>query len=194
MFDEEYTRYQTNRGFLRSFVRFFYMRKAAAMTTGRVLDFGCGVGDLLKLLGNNSVGLEYNTTTIKYLKARGLDAIEYDGYLDDWSFGVIPATEVFNTLVISHVLEHFEKPFEILEKIILSSRKLGITRLVIIVPGESGYKLDKTHRYFVRKHELVNFFNNKEGARIIGAKLFPFNFDFVSKLFAHNELQVVVEF
>lgn len=96
--------------------------------------------------------------------------------------------------MISHVLEHFEKPFEILEKIILSSRKLGITRLVIIVPGESGYKLDKTHRYFVRKHELVNFFNNKEGARIIGAKLFPFNFDFVSKLFAYNELQVVVEF
>jgi SAM-dependent methyltransferase len=169
------------------------MKKAATMTNGRVLDFGCGVGDLLKLLGNSSVGLECNSSTIKHLEARGLHAIEYDGFLDDWNLGVIPASEVFDTIVMSHFLEHFERPFEILNKVILSSRRLGVTRFLIIVPGESGFKLDKTHRYFIKKLELLDFLKSRDDVRIIHAKLFPFNFDFVSRFFPHNELQLVFE-
>lgn len=193
MYDEQYTNYQTNRGLLKSFVRSYYVRKAATMTTGRVLDFGCGVGDLLKLLGNGSVGLECNSSTIKHLEVKGLHAIEYDGFSDDWNLGVIPEVEVFDTMVMSHFLEHFERPFEILNKVILSSCRLGVTRFVIIVPGESGFKLDKTHRYFIKKLELLNFLKSRDDIKIVYVKLFPFNFDFISRFFPHNELQVVFE-
>jgi len=192
IYDKNYTDYQLSRGTFRAWVRDIYMRQAARLTQGITLDFGCGIGDLLSKLPLGSVGLEYNPTTVQYAKTRGLDVYLYDGFKDDWQLSSLPSHKKFQTLVISHVLEHFDRPFEILKDLLESVKTRGITRLIIIVPGIAGFKIDKTHRFFVDPTSLENFFSKQTEWQIESMRYFPLNSDLISKIFAHNELQVVV--
>jgi 2-polyprenyl-3-methyl-5-hydroxy-6-metoxy-1,4-benzoquinol methylase len=76
-------------------------------TDGRVLDVGCKFGDLLEAArrrGWEAVGLDLNPAFCEIARSRGFtvynDIVERLG----------PAEEGFDLIVMSHVLEHIERP------------------------------------------------------------------------------------
>ena len=191
IYNEKYTKYQTTRGTFRGWIRSLYMKKAARLVVGPTLDFGCGVGDLLGRLPDGSCGLEYNPHTVEHARLRGLDVTLYDGYSDEWQLSALSLDKKFNTFVISHVLEHFENPFDIFNKLIKAAEKRGVKRLVIIVPGLAGFKIDSSHRKFIEPADFRKFFNSLPDWEIESMRYYPFNFKKASELFPHNELQLV---
>ncbi len=193
-FGTRYTDYQLKRSALRKLIRRIYLRNASGMLRGPTLDFGCGVGELLARLPAGSKGLEYNRASVEYCRTRGLDVAWYDGSIDDWSVSVLEAAERFESMVVSHVLEHLESPAEILAKLLQASARLGIKRVLVIVPGRAGFRIDDTHRTFVDADLLFDP-SIAEGTsfRPTRQKYFPGNLRAIGDFLPHHELQVLFE-
>lgn len=190
-FDERYTAYQSQRGALRRYVRRAYLRSAAAQLSGPTLDFGCGVGELLERLPAGSKGLEYNRATVAHCRARGLDVDWYDGYADDWRLTPLQGQR-YESMVISHVLEHFEGPQAILSRLLAAARGLGVRRVLAIVPGRAGYRIDDTHRTFVDRAMLADpALAAGSGYALERARFFPGNLRAIGDWFPHHELQAL---
>lgn len=191
-FDARYTEYQSSRSLLRKLVRRIYLRSAAAQLQGPTLDFGCGIGELLRRLPAGSRGLEYNEATVDFCRAAGLAVDAYDGFRDDWALSALPVGARFQSMVISHVLEHLEHPVEVLRKLMLAAKNRGVERVLLIVPGQAGFRIDDTHRTFVDLALLsspsvaadTGFFLNR-------ARYFPGNFRRLGDWFPHHELQML---
>ncbi|KRD77495.1 class I SAM-dependent methyltransferase [Lysobacter sp. Root983] len=190
-FDERYTAYQTDRSALRRVVRRIYLRSAAAQLSGPTLDFGCGVGELLERLPAGSKGLEYNRATVAHCRSRGLDVDWYDGYADDWRLTPLRGQR-FESMVISHVLEHFDGPEAIASRLLVAARELGVRRVLAIVPGRAGYRIDDTHRSFVDRAMLADpALVADSGFALRRARYFPGDVRKIGDWFPHHELQAL---
>ncbi|KQQ80069.1 hypothetical protein ASF73_02575 [Xanthomonas sp. Leaf131] len=191
-FDERYTSYQADRAPLRKLVRKIYLRSAQSMLRGPTLDFGCGVGELLGRLPEGSRGLEYNHSTVAYCRSRGLAVDHYDGVADDWQLSVIPDSTRFESMVVSHVLEHLEEPAAVLGKLAQAACRLGVQRLLVIVPGKAGFHSDSTHLTFVDtgllSHPQVV---GETGFRLETLRYFPLDQRWLGEWFTHHELQAL---
>lgn len=190
-FDSEYTRYQLNRSALRKFVRRIYLRRACTQLRGRTLDFGCGVGELLSNLAPGSKGLEYNKATVEFCRNKGLDVEFYDGTSDDWALSVLGKEHGLSSMVVSHVLEHLDSPALILGKLMEAAKRIGVRRVLVIVPGKAGFRSDPTHRTFVDEPMLRSAI--PEGWKVLSIFHFPFNFARAGDVFLYNELHVLAE-
>ncbi len=155
-YDECYTKYQANRSVFRKAVRRLYLSSAARKLQGPTLDFGCGIGELLSRLPAGSLGLEYNQDTVEYCRTGGLNVEWYDGFEDGWTLSCMKQDARFASMVLSHVLEHFDRPAEILRLLLEAASGLGVERVLIIVPGPAGYRSDATHRTYIDKDFLRN--------------------------------------
>ncbi|WP_355581796.1 methionine biosynthesis protein MetW [Xanthomonas cannabis] len=191
-FDERYTSYQTDRAPLRKLVRKFYLRSAKSLLRGPTLDFGCGVGELLGRLPEGSRGLEYNAATVAYCRSLGLAVDHYDGFADDWQLSVIPDSIRFESMVVSHVLEHLEAPAAIFSKLARAARRLGVQRLLVIVPGKAGFRSDPTHLTFIdaeflSRSELLT----ETGFRLERSRYFPLDQRWLGDWFTHHEMQAL---
>lgn len=187
-FDDRYTRYQSDRSALRKFVRKLYLKRAASQLRGRTLDFGCGVGELLAWLPPGSRGVEYNRATVDHCRARGLDVQFYDGGTDDWSLSMLDAADGFESMVVSHVLEHLDAPQDVLRKLLAAAVRLGIRDVLVIVPGRAGFRIDPTHRVMVDEAMLRAAVSSPwQVARVFR---FPFDVERVGDVFVYNELHV----
>lgn len=191
-YDERYTAYQTNRSALRRLVRRHYLNTAARLSVGPALDFGCGTGELLRRLPKGSIGIEYNQSTVAHCQNTGLDVVHYDGFKDDFSLSTIAWRGRVSTLFLSHVLEHFDDPTHVLCRIARSVES-DIERIVIIVPGKAGFRIDPTHRTFVDECLLEAAVAQLPHWRVTSSRYFPFNLSRAGDYFAHNELQVVLD-
>lgn len=191
-FDASYTNYQANRSWLRRWVRKFYLRSAARQLEGPTLDFGCGVGELLERLPPGSQGLEYNLATVEFCRRKGLLVEAYDGFADNWQMTMMAPGTRFDSMVISHVLEHLEQPEDVLRRLLQAARGRGIRRVLVIVPGRAGFRIDPTHRTFVDA-ELLARPEILEGTdfHLRRARYFPGNLRRIGDWFAHHELQVI---
>ncbi|RDY68832.1 class I SAM-dependent methyltransferase [Lysobacter soli] len=192
-FDEGYTAYQTERSAIRRFVRRWYLRSAAAQLRGPTLDFGCGVGELLSRLPAGSKGVEYNRASVEHCRARGLDVAWYDGSADGWSLGTLPAEWRFDSMVISHVLEHLDEPMDVLHRLLAAAAERGVNRVLVIVPGQAGFRIDATHRTFVQWEMLRDALAGVGGWSIARRRYFPGDVRVVGEVFPHHELQVLIE-
>jgi SAM-dependent methyltransferase len=95
--------------------------------TDTVVDFGCGVGALLKGLDvGTKIGVEINTDAIERIRTAG---IEHHLGLDSIS------TASIDVAVSNHALEHCDDPLSIVRDLYRILRPGG--RLVIVVPCES---------------------------------------------------------
>jgi SAM-dependent methyltransferase len=190
-FDQTYTDYQLNRGSLRKFIRRAYLRNVSKHCGGPVIDFGCGVGELLTRLPQGSIGLEINPATVEHCARLGLNVKLYDPSKDRYHLEEFPQNK-FETLVISHVLEHLDNPERVLSTLLESSERLGLRQLIAIVPGIKGYASDNTHRTFIDPA-----FIRKHGLQQLGSwsleheEFFPFNTPLVGKVFTHNEYMMI---
>ena len=190
-FDAQYTEYQLRRSWLRRQVRRAYLASAARRLRGPTLDFGCGVGELLARLPSGSLGVEYNPATVSFCRAQGLDVVAYDGFLDDWALSTLPAQRRFTSMVISHVLEHLEQPADVLARLLTAAARLGVERVLVIVPGAAGYQIDATHVTFVDLPMLRACAAEASGFRLMHARYIPFDWRRLGDWFPHHELQVL---
>jgi SAM-dependent methyltransferase len=104
---------------------------------GRVLDVGCGIGDLLAFLPG-AVGAEVNPEAVAWCRARGLDVRQSQP-------GALPfSAAAFDSVMLDNVLEHVAEPGALLEEIRRVLAPDGT--LIVGVPGERGFASDPDHK------------------------------------------------
>ena len=194
-YDSNYATRQLKRkqNVLRRFVKSFYLRNILKHVEGPAVDFGCGAGQLLERLPPSSIGLEVNLNLIRSLSADGMDVRYYDAATDGLTLSQLPVG-FFKTFIMAHVLEHFDDAATVIKQILASCRRLEVERVIVVVPGEKGYRFDKTHRTLVTRAYL-----HKHGAlaqpgfRAISITYFPINISWIGRFFVFHEMKVVYE-
>lgn len=130
---------------------------------GRLLDFGCGTGHLLKRLGDRFETYGYDVSP----EARGACRRNAPGavVLDEWE-SLEPAS--FDVIVSLHTLEHLERPLPVVER--LARLLVGGGLFVFVVPNPRGlgrrlkqdnwfaYR-DPTHRSLLSRDEWCRIAN-----------------------------------
>jgi len=193
IYSEDYFNYLHNRSSIRKAVRTVYLNDIRKYCIGKTIDFGCGVGELLKILPEGSIGFEVNKVVVEFCKKNGLNVNLYIPAEDNYDFRMIEPGQ-YQTFTMNHVLEHLEQSSNAITKIFESCHRLGIIRIVFTVPGHKGYKSDATHETFINMDYL-----NKTGVcdneyyQLKMNKYFPVNSESFSKIFTHNELRLVFD-
>jgi SAM-dependent methyltransferase len=113
---------------------------------GRMLDVGCGIGDMLAFRPN-SVGVDINEHTVAYCRQRSLDAHVMEP--DRLPF----AQARFDSVLLDNVLEHLPEPVPLLEEVLRVLVAQG--RLLIGVPGQRGWDSDPDHKVRYDESSLV---------------------------------------
>lgn len=126
----------------------------------RVLDLGCGRGEVLELLreeGVGALGLDSNEQMVAICREKGLEAVEAD--LFDYLEAAEPAT--FDGIISLHVIEHL--PVDSLDRLArLLWRALAPGGLVLletpnplsVVVAARNFWIDPTHRRPVHPESL----------------------------------------
>jgi SAM-dependent methyltransferase len=192
-YNRAYTDYQLNRSFIRKFIRKLYLNHTVSFSEGKTIDFGCGVGELLRILPKGSKGYDVNKDTVDHCLRQGLNVTIYNPETDDYSlYDCKPGN--YDTLILSHVLEHMENPVDMLRKLFKSCRRIGIGRVIIVVPCLKGYEFDKTHKIYIDLSYInENNLNEIEGYKLHLSKFFPFKFSWAVRHFVYNELLIVYD-
>lgn len=195
-FDESYTEYlkaRDGRSGLRRRVRGFYLAHQAGQVEGPTIDFGCGLGPLLARLPAGSLGLDINASSVEHCRAQGLAAEVYDPEVDRYELREL-APGRFRSLIAAHVFEHLEEPTAALRRILEAATRLGLGRVVIVVPGERGFRVDRTHRTFLTERELAApAVWEGTGFRVRGSHRFPFDWRSIDRWFTYQELHVIFD-
>jgi len=178
---------------LRKLVKGFYLRNLVRDVIGPTIDFGCGAGQLLKRLPTGSIGLETNNHLVSALSNQGQNVHIYDPEYDQLCFKNLQEGH-FDTLVMSHVLEHFDNAGDGLKRILDSCNRLAIKRVIIVVPGRKGYSFDDTHRTFVdrvyiEESELTLY----GGYAVSSFAYFPLNISKIGNHFSFHELKIIYD-
>ncbi len=102
-----------------------------------VVDIACGTGLILHNLARHiqkGFGIEYSPKNVKLCKLKhskpNLEFIEGDLYHFDYA--AFKARTHYTTAVLSHILEHVEKPTELLQKI-------AADKVLICVPSQENW-------------------------------------------------------
>ncbi len=193
LYSTEYFEHLQNRGTVRRWIRSFYLRDIKSYCIGKCIDFGCGTGELLKILPEGSIGFEINPVATVFCKTNGLSVDVYNPEVDDYRFDMVPAN-VFTTFTMNHVLEHIDDSHLVMRKIFQSCHRLGIKRIVFTVPGIAGYKSDATHRTYIDgKYLEAHDLTSEQNYKLDRSKYFPFNHEVVGQIFTHNELRLIYD-
>lgn len=138
MNDLEYFRYLRRRSHLAlAYRRLYLYPRLSRYLKGRVLDVGCGVGDMLRFRPN-TVGIDINVHAVEWCRAQGLVAYLYDGHRLPFP------DESFEGAIVDNVLEHLFSASELLCEI--HRVLIAEGTLIIGVPGERGYAADPDHK------------------------------------------------
>jgi SAM-dependent methyltransferase len=194
-FDEHYAAEQLRRSRhpLRRLVKGFYLRSVLALIRGPTIDYGCGAGQLLARLPPGSVGLEVNPHLIAAHRSAGLSVRQWQLSHDGFD---LPSLESgrYQTLVILHVLEHLPDPTASLDRMLQACSRLGVTRVIAIVPGELGFASDATHRTFINARYIVDHgWQCLAGYELRQSRYFPLPWEGGGRLFVYNEMQLVFD-
>jgi SAM-dependent methyltransferase len=151
---EKYFAYLQQRSRLGYLYRNYWLYpKLCSFLGGKVLDIGCGIGDLLRYR-QNTVGVDVNPKTVRYCQQQGFDVQVME--VDKLPFDSLS----FDSVIMDNVLEHIEKPELILREV----RRVLVDggTFVVGVPGSKGYNIDPDHKVFYSREKLI------ETMRVIG--------------------------
>ncbi len=112
---------------------------------GRVLDIGCGLGDMVRFR-KNTVGVDVNPRAVDYCRSQGLDVrlMQPDQ---------LPFEErSFDGVILDNVLEHLEHPEPLLAEIRRILQPQGA--FVVGVPGRCGFAWDADHKRYYDETSL----------------------------------------
>ncbi len=194
-FDRDYAARQLRRrrNPLRRAIKYFYLQNMLREVRGRTVDLGFGAGQLLERLPAGSLGLEVNPHLVDDARRAGLNAVLYDSDAEQPLIGVVPP-DTYSTLVMAHVLEHFDNAEAFLRRLLRSCAALDIRRVVLVVPGAKGYQFDSTHRTFVNmryltEHDLLSC----EGYALSKHRYFPGNQEWIGRYYVFHEFMFVYD-
>ncbi|MBF0312104.1 MAG: hypothetical protein HQK52_01740 [Oligoflexia bacterium] len=190
-FSKDYCDFQSSRSLLRRVIRRVYINGIAKVVRGDAIDFGCGVGVFLKKLSKKSIGLEVNSCAVDFCNKQGLTVSHYNPVDDNYSLGNIRANQ-YGTFLMIHVLEHISGSREVMEKIMGTCARLGIRRLIFVVPCFKGFLSDKTHCEFIDL-DFFRSFDSTYGYKISEKRYFPFNNSRIGRYFKYNELWAIYD-
>jgi len=117
---------------------------------GRVLDVGCGVGDMLAYRPDTT-GVDINPHTVAWCRSQGLDVYEMVKDVLPFDNGS------FQGVVLDNVIEHLYDPEKLLCEIHRVLESKGV--FVVGVPGLRGYDSDSDHKVFYDESSLVEVLN-----------------------------------
>jgi 2-polyprenyl-3-methyl-5-hydroxy-6-metoxy-1,4-benzoquinol methylase len=108
-FDHDYAAEQLRRSRhpVRRLIKRFYLDNVLREVHGPSIDLGCGAGQLLARLPAGSLGVEINPVLVEHLRSKGMNVLGYDARSDGFALTGFRENH-YETLVIAHVLEHFE--------------------------------------------------------------------------------------
>jgi SAM-dependent methyltransferase len=178
---------------LRRWVKGFYLRSVLSLVQGPTIDYGCGAGQLLARLPPGSVGLEVNPHLIAGHQKAGLSVRQWQP--NDQGFD-LPGLETdhYKTLVISHVLEHLPDPNAALTRLLQACARLGVQRLIVIVPGAKGFASDATHRSFIDSAYVDSHgWQRLAGFALRRQRFFPLPWEAGGAIYIYNEMQLVFD-
>ena len=194
-FDRDYAARQLRRRAnpLRRAIKRFYLQNMLQEVRGRTIDLGFGAGQLLERLPPGSLGLEVNPHLVEDARRAGLNALLYDSDAEEPLVGVVPP-DTYSTLVMAHVLEHFDQADGFVRRMLRSCAALGIQRVIFVVPGAKGYQFDSTHRTFVnlqylKDHDLFAC----EGYALTKTRYFPGDQEWIGRYFVFHEFMFVYD-
>ena len=176
---------------LRRQIKSLYLRSVLRELDGPSADLGCGAGQMLERMPAGSIGVEVNPHLLAHLRSRGLSVVDAAGSADPFELAFLPAG-VYRCLVLSHVLEHFEAADACLRRLLARCRALGISKVVLVVPGWAGFRSDRTHKTFVDRAYLAERdLLRCEGFSAASITYFPLNLEAAGRLTAYQEMKVV---
>ena len=160
------------------------------MSAGPTVDFGCGAGQLLAQLPAGSVGIEVNLHLIESLRRAGHRVVAARADMSDFELRDLPPGE-FQSLVIAHVLEHLPDPTSAIQVLLAACRRIGICRVLVVVPGAKGFASDRTHKTFIDSTWLLRLPADIHGFARSPPRYFPGPWRWVGRFFVFHETKIV---
>lgn len=111
----------------------------------KVLDIGCGSGELLLLLkekGCNAYGIDVDEVTTNYLR----NVMNLNVITCDIDFGIPFQDGFFDAVFMRHSLEHFHNPLEVLKEVRRTLKTNG--KLIIGIPNIDSLTAKFTGEYW----------------------------------------------
>jgi methionine biosynthesis protein MetW len=136
-----------------------YLSIILTKARGKVLDIGCGSGNLLKDLQRRNCevyGVEINPRDVTICKKKGFNV--FCGNLRDAQF----QTNFFDVIILWHVLEHLDSPKEILQEAFRILRPGG--KIFIYTPNAESYLSRLFGKYWIGWHVPFHFYHFTERA------------------------------
>jgi 2-polyprenyl-3-methyl-5-hydroxy-6-metoxy-1,4-benzoquinol methylase len=146
----------------------FFIKPILKFFRGYVLDIGCGDGEYIENYKGRSLGIDANENNIYFCQKIGLNVITADAN----SFN---KPETFDTVLLSHVLEHLSLPQKVLENSYISTKTGGC--ILIIVPTYKGFVSGLNdlvgHKNYISEQYLDHYLIDQLGCKKIYSKKFP---------------------
>lgn len=117
---------------------------------GKVLEFGCGLGQNIFLHKEDSIGIDISNFCIKECEGKGIKVVRDIKKIKKDSI---------DSILICHCLEHLENPIKILKEIYMILKKGGKIIVVLPVPT-SRNKPIKNFKSDIAKHIFSWDFNS----------------------------------
>lgn len=149
---QEYCTYLKGRSLMGRLYRNWWLYpRLVRHLSGRVLDVGCGIGDMLRFRPN-TVGVDINPETIAWCRKQGLDAHHMERNRLPFD------AETFDGVILDNVLEHIAAPQPLLAEAKRVLKPSG--RLLAGVPGPKGYQSDPDHKVYYNEAGLIHLMQN----------------------------------
>ena len=154
----------------------FYYPRIKKRLRGNVLDYGCGIGDMLGFL-KGGTGVDINPHCVSHCRSLNLRAfvVEKDNQIP------LP-DDSFDSVLLDNVLEHVSDPEPLLKEIKRVLRVGG--NLLIGVPGILGYIKDPDHKIFYNQKNLTQLVCSGHHFEVEEFFALPFKFFLASNLFS----------
>lgn len=174
-FDRDYFIYLRSRSFLGYiYRRFVIYPRLNKRCQGKVLDYGCGIGDFLSF-SPSAIGVDVNAFCVDFCVSKKLNAISID------SGAPLPfGNDYFDTIVMDNVLEHIADPDFVLNEFGRVLKPGG--KLIVGVPGIKGFEQDTDHKVFYGKRELSSLLVERGSYSLLEWFHTPFEFPYASQL------------
>jgi SAM-dependent methyltransferase len=147
--------------------RIFFIQPIVRLFRGYVLDIGCGPGVYLERYAGPSLGIDAHPNNIGICAKKKIQVLQADA--NDFV-----KENTFDTVLISHVLEHLDNPAGVLENAYRCAKPGG--RIIIIVPGYEGFVSglndEVGHKIFIDEKFIDREMNRLSGKKI-SSKTFP---------------------
>ncbi|MBU1046189.1 class I SAM-dependent methyltransferase [Patescibacteria group bacterium] len=129
----------------------------------RVMEIGCGNGNIINMLSSNSVKLD-KIVAIDRLRPKNINKnVEFfEGDIENFQ-----TKEKFDLVILKHVLEHIKDPIGLLEKIKQMLNDYG--KILIVVPNRYGYENEA--KVYLPEHGKHYFLWDRESLQFTLEKL-----------------------